>query len=510
MCGARRTSDAWIAGRPAAAPGFRLFVMCHDEVRCGMADSGSDLLDTVLASSALIVFTCDRSGAVAGWSRGAERAYGFTAAEIVGQPAGRLFHPATGEWAAVLSRTLSGERTAPYESERVGRDQRIFHVKSAAAPLRDASGLVTGAAILEQDITDRVEVQQALRATEARWRAIVDSAVDGIVVINQNGVIEAFNRAAETMFGYSEQEVRGRNVNLLMPSPFREEHDGYVARYLATGVAKIIGIGREVIALRRDGSTFPVHLSVGEVTVQGERKFTGILHDLTARVQMETELREKTALARLGEMAAVIAHEVRNPLAGIRGAIQVMGSRLTPGGRDAEVSKEIIQRIDGLNELINDLLLFARQPQPSFAPVDVASLVRSTASLLAEDPALKEVRVEVSGGAPPISGDAELLKIVFVNLLVNAAQAMPGRGVIHVTVVPADRGCEVSVRDEGPGIPVEARDKLFTPFFTTKSRGTGLGLITAKRIVETHHGSIAVDSAPGRGTTVTVRLGTGN
>jgi PAS domain S-box-containing protein len=257
-----------------------------------------------------------------------------------------------------------------------------------------------------------VELEEQLRASEARWRSIVESAVDGIVVIDSRGRIEAFNAAAERLFGYTEAEVLGRNVNLLMPAPYREEHDHYIARYLATGDRRIIGIGREVTGMRRDGSTFPVHLAVGEVSVNGERKFTGILHDLSERIRIEERLREQTALARVGEMAAVIAHEVKNPLAGVRGAIQVIGSRLPKDSRDAAVVKEIVTRIDALNELMKDLLLFARPPQPHPMPVDLASLIRTTADLLSADPALRGVAVQVHGEAPVVEVDAELLKIV--------------------------------------------------------------------------------------------------
>ena len=169
-----------------------------------------------------------------------------------------------------------------------------------------------------------------------------------------------------------------------MPSPYHEEHDVYLSRYLATGRAKIIGTGREVTGLRRDGTTFPVHLSVGEVILEGERKFTGILHDLTARVRIEEQLRERAALARVGEMAAVIAHEVKNPLAGVRGAIQVIGSRLPDDSRDASIVQDIVTRIDALDALMKDLLLFARPPQPRRAPVDVVPLVTMTADLVCQ------------------------------------------------------------------------------------------------------------------------------
>lgn len=353
---------------------------------------------------------------------------------------------------------------------------------------------------------ERERLEDRLRASEARWRSIVESAVDGIVVIDSGGCIEAFNRAAERLFGYTEAEIIGQNVNVLMPSPYHEEHDRYLAQYLRTGVHKIIGIGREVTGVRRDGTTFPLHLSVGEMSVNGERKFTGILHDLSVRIRMEEQLREQTALARLGEMAAVIAHEVKNPLAGVRGAIQVIGGRLPHESKDAAIVKEILARIDGLNELMKDLLLFARPPQPHPLPLDLATLVRTTADLLTGDPALNGVAVTVEGSAPPVMADAQLLMIVFQNLLVNAAQAMHGQGTIQITLECVAGMCRVSVRDAGPGISADVLEKIFTPFFTTKARGTGLGLPTAKRIVEAHGGSIAVKSPGGGGTTVELAL----
>jgi two-component system sensor kinase FixL len=344
------------------------------------------------------------------------------------------------------------------------------------------------------------------RASGERLRTIIDSAVDGIIVIDQSGHIESFNPAAERLFGYPRSEVIGRTVSMLMPSPYREEHDAYLSRYLTSGEARIIGIGREVTGRRRDGTTFPLHLSVGELTVEGEQKFTGILHDLTGRVRLEERLREAATLAKVGEMAAVIAHEVKNPLAGIRGAIQVIGSRLPADSRDAAVLNEIVKRIDALDGLMKDLLVFARPPQPQRASVDIVPLVTTTAELICQDPSLKDVQVDVEGSAPPVLADAEMLKIVFQNLLVNSAHAMQGRGTIDVTIAAIDGACEISFTDAGPGIPEEIRDKIFTAFFTTKSRGSGLGLATAKRFVEAHQGVIEVECPPTGGTKVRIRL----
>jgi two-component system sensor kinase FixL len=291
-----------------------------------------------------------------------------------------------------------------------------------------------------------------------------------------------------------------------MPSPYREAHDGYMANYLDTGVAKIIGIGRDVTALRKDGGTFPVRLSVGELTIRGEKKFTGILHDLSSRVQMEDQLREQAALVRLGEMAAVIAHEVRNPLAAVRGAVEVIGGRLPGGSREAAITADIVARIDTLNQLVNDLLLFARPPKPRPIAMDVSVLLAATAAFLGEDASYRDVRVEISGSVPAVTADAELLKIVFTNVFINSAQAMRGKGTIHVALTPAGSMARIVVSDEGPGIAPEIRAKLFTPFVTTKARGTGLGLSTVKRLIEAHHGDIHVECPPAGGTAVTIRL----
>jgi two-component system sensor kinase FixL len=350
--------------------------------------------------------------------------------------------------------------------------------------------------------------ERAAETNEARWRALINAAVDGVIVINVRGEIEVFNPAAEKMFGFSEADVLGKNVNILMPAPYHQEHDRYIEHYVRTGEQKIIGIGREVRARRRSGETFPVHLSVGEMQIGSDRHFIGILHDLTARVALEERLREQAALVRLGEMAAVIAHEVKNPLTAVRGAVQVIGGRLPPDSKEAPIAKEIVLRLDALNGLLQDLLQFARPPRPRLATVNVLLLVRLVADLLKRDPAFDGLEIEVTGSALHASADAELLKIVFQNLLINAAHAMEGRGTIRAAVEKRDGMCSIEIIDKGTGIPAEIRSRLFQPFQTTKARGTGLGLATAKRLVEAHSGTIEITCPPTGGTIVTVQLPT--
>jgi two-component system sensor kinase FixL len=340
----------------------------------------------------------------------------------------------------------------------------------------------------------------------ARWRAIIDAAVDGIIVIDSRGAIEAYNAAAERMFGYTEADVLGKNVKMLMPEPHRTHHDGYIDHHLQTGEKKIIGIGRAVNGMRNDGHVFPLHLSVGEFEIDGEKHFTGILHDLSRRTELEERLREATALARLGEMAAVIAHEVKNPLAAVRGAVQVIGSRLAPKSNDGAIINEIIARLDGLNDLIQDLLVFARPPAPKLMRTDLRRLVEAVAVLLKRDPAFRDLEILVDGELPHSLADANLVTISLQNLLINAGQAQQGRGTVRVNLRATPGFNHIEIVDEGPGIPAEIRADLFRPFKTTKARGTGLGMATAKRLIESQSGTIAVDSPATGGTVVTLTL----
>jgi two-component system sensor kinase FixL len=466
----------------------------------------ADLLAALIEASGDAIAAIDLDGTIVSWSAGAARLYGYTADEAVGRSIGMLNPDGPSASADELARLQAGHKGVQSRVVRRTADGRTVEVLHVLAPVRDASGTVTGAVSVDRDLRGGTEREDAAGEGEARWQAVINSAVDAIVTITDRGRIETFNPAAERLFGYSAPEVLGRNVSTLMPAPYRDEHDGYLARYLREGEARIIGIGREVTGQRRDGSTFPLHLSVGELAFGGERKFVGILHDLTERVRMEVQLREQSALARLGEMAAVLAHEIKNPLAGIRGAIQVIGGRLPRGSAESGITQEIVVRIDALSALMRDLLLFARPPQPRLALVEMAALVASTVDLLRQDPALVDVEVAIAGTAPPIQADAELLKIVILNLLINGAHAMQGRGTLSVVVSDGGHSCLIAVSDQGPGIPPDIREKIFTPFFTTKARGSGLGLPTARQLVDAHGGDIRITCPEAGGTIVTVEL----
>jgi two-component system sensor kinase FixL len=483
----------------------------HADARAeaALATARAERLAAVINTTVDAIIVIDAKGSIESFNPGAERLFGYPAADVIGRNVNMLMpEPFHGEHDGYLHGYLQTGRAAIIGTGRavVGkrRDGSTVPVHlSVGEMVIDGQRKFTG---MLHDLTARVQLEQQLRASEERWRAIIASAVDAIIVIDARGRIESFNPAATRLFGYDEVDVRGQNVNMLMPSPYRDEHDSYLSRYLATDDPKIIGIGRDVTGRRKDGSTFPLHLSVGETVAGGERKFTGILHDLTARVELEARLREQSGLAKLGEMAAMIAHEVKNPLAGIRGAVQVIGGRMSADNSDAGMMKEIVRRIDSLDAMMKDLLLFARPPKPNRVPTEIVALITATAALLKQDEGARDVQVEITGLAPPVPADGEMLKMVFHNLLINGAHAMHGRGRITVSVSSEQAACRIVVSDEGPGIPRDVQDKVFVPFVTTTRRGSGLGLPTAKRFVEAHDGRITIQSPPSGGTTVTVQL----
>jgi len=465
------------------------------------------ILAAILETSEDAIVAKDPSGRILAWNKSATTLYGYTADEAVGSPIAIIVPPdRRTELDDIMKQVAVGQRVGPLPTIRVSKSGQRIEVLLTVSPIRDDEGRIIGASAVARDLSVVRRLRRDLDVAESRWKAIVESAVDGIIVIDVSGHIESFNAAAERLFGYTSDEVRGHNVSMLMPDRFAGAHDGYLRRYLTSGERHIIGAGREVEGRRKDGTVFPMHLSVGEVSLEGERKFTGIIRDLTERAALETRLRDESALARLGELASVLAHEVRNPLAAVSGAVQML---MDHGNLDAdhqEIASEIIRRIDGLSGLVSDLLLYARPPQPKLTPVHLNSLAEVFVQFFRSDPSWQGITVLVEGHCSAVMADPELLKIILQNLLLNAAQAMNGRGRIVIRLSEQSDQANIDISDQGPGIALEVRETLFTPFVTTKVRGTGLGLPTVVRLARAHGGSAAVFSTSSNGTTIRLTL----
>ena len=294
--------------------------------------------------------------------------FGYAAKDIIGQPITTIIPPdRIDEEDAVLARLRQGESISHFETERRRRDGQIIPVSLSISPIRDEQGRIIGVAKIARDRSEAHRAEQELRRREALLGSILDTAPDALIVIDAQGVIRSFSTAAERLFGYRRHEVVGGNVSMLMPSPYREEHDGYLARYLATGERRIIGVGRVVIGERKDGSTFPMELAVGEVGETDTRLFTGFVRDLTKGQERERRLSELQAelihvsrLSELGQLASALAHEVNQPLTAMTNYLNGVRRLLAAGNQaaaqqameriaeQAERARQIIQRLRAL------------------------------------------------------------------------------------------------------------------------------------------------------------------
>src|SRR5260221_25373 len=299
---------------------------CEDTTeRYSAAALESAQLAAIVSSSDDAIVSKTLDGIVTSWNAGATNILGYQADEMIGQPTdGTLPPDRHQEEPQILVRLHRGERIRHYETIRLAKDGRRVDISLTVSPLFNQSGKVVGASKVARDITERKLAEQALRETAARLRALTETAVDGVILIDARGVVLMFNPACEKLFGYSADTVIGENVKMLMPQPYRHEHDRYITNYRDTRDPKIIGSGREVIGLRKGGSTFPMDLSVGEARQDGESIFLGIVRDITSRKPTEQELVHAPAglprFARatsLGELTAAIAHEVNQPLTGL-------------------------------------------------------------------------------------------------------------------------------------------------------------------------------------------------
>lgn len=373
------------------------------------------------------------------------------------------------------------------------------------------------------DIADLKSAQADVAAREAHLRSILDTVPEAMVVIDSKGVISSFSAAAERLFGYTESEVVGLNVKVLMPSPHREAHDQYLNNYLRTGERRIIGIGRVVTGLRKDGTTFPMELSVGEATSDGRRIFTGFIRDLTSRQRIENELRQAQKMEAVGQLTGGLAHDFNNLLTVITGNLEMIEARLQDE-KLMPLLQEAQAAADDGAKLTAQLLAFGRRQPLNPKLVDVGELVTNFSKLLTRTLGETiELSTVVKGSANLALIDVSQLQNTVLNLGLNARDAMPngGRLTIEVSTTVLDRDYAlmlpevrmghyvlVAVTDTGVGMTEEVKRHAFEPFYTTKGfgAGTGLGLSMVYGFVKQSGGHIQLYSEPDRGASVRLFL----
>ncbi|PHQ81861.1 MAG: hypothetical protein COB66_01185 [Coxiella sp. (in: Bacteria)] len=356
-------------------------------------------------------------------------------------------------------------------------------------------------------------------------KSLIETAADAIIIIDEHGIIESFNTSAESIFGYTSNDVVGKNVSCLMPDTIANEHDDFLNHYLNTGQGNIIGIGREVQARRKTGELFPAYISVGETKAGQHTKFTGILRDLTLTKERERETQEVSRqlqhmqkLESIGQLAGGIAHDFNNILAAIIGYAKLQSDALLAVGTDNQLVEKILDSANRAATLTQQLLNFSRKGETIFRPVDVNHCVNEAVALL-EQSIHKNVtiKLQLADTLPLINADDTQLIQMFLNLGINAADAMPEGGQLtlqtalfvietanlaHYPQLELGTYIHVTIRDTGAGMSTDVLNQIYEPFFTTKAfgKGTGLGLSVVYGIITEHHATITVDSTEGAGT----------
>jgi len=470
------------------------------------------------------VLLLDGDGTIRTANEGAAAILGHAAHDLVGQKLSVLYLPAEVA-AGAPDRLLRQAQLGRVEEFglRRRRDGSRFTADVIATPVRDGRGKLAGIGMILRDIS-------ALQASEARLQSLVDTVldtlVDGLIIIDRQGRMQLYNRACERLFGYTAAETLGRNVKMLMPPEIAVEHDAYLENYERTGIRKIIGISREVTGQRRDGSTFPMHLAVGETSHNGEPIYVGIIRDLTERNRTEEQLAQAQKMESIGLLTGGIAHDFNNMLASVLGysrlALQRFGDANPP--KFGDYLREVIGAGERARDLVAQMLAFSRGEDAEVAEVEIPPLVDELLKLLRPSVASSiGISVDLAPGLPPVKANRVQLQQVLLNLCINARDAMGEVG--HLAIAARRQHFDgadcasclaefegdfvvISVGDDGAGIAAAAQERIFEPFYTTKPghEGSGMGLAMVHGIVHRLGGHIGLLSAPGRGSTFSIAL----
>jgi two-component system sensor kinase FixL len=420
-------------------------------------------------------------------------------------------------WSALNSPVLDGNGEVEWIIHHIDDVTEIVRLKNKTAEIdaltREQQRILRELRAANDELAAS---QRELKGREAFLRCIVTTFPDAIVVIDDKGFIQSFNGNAERLFGFTGREVLAHNVSMLMPAPHRQDHDGYLARYLATGERRMIGMGRMVVGQRKDGSTFPMALSVGEVLLEGHRQFIGFVRDLTEHHEREqllhevqSELLHMSRLSTMGQMASALAHELNQPLAAITNYLQ--GSRRL---LEQNTDERLVQLRDALDkagdqalrtgQIIRRLRDFVARGETEWRIESIKRLIEEISALALVAAKEQSVRVifQLDPSVDLVLVDKVQVQQVLLNLLRNAIEAMETserRELVVSTKPVADNMIAVSVADTGPGIDPKIAPQLFQPFVTTKRQGMGIGLSISRTIIESHRGKISMEPNPGGG-----------
>ncbi|ATY34713.1 PAS domain-containing sensor histidine kinase [Sphingomonas psychrotolerans] len=512
-------SIIWVSGYVSRLRDRSIDSEARARFRADRSNELADELNLLIDGAAgYAMYTLDPEGRVSIWNDGAERLKGWSAEEVVGRHTSIFYPPAAvaaGKPEADLERARLTGRLEE-EDWRLRKDGSEFLAHILITPLQDGQGRLRGYGKVIRDVTDQRAGQHQASASANHLRSILSTVPDAMIVINKSGEILSFSAAAERLFGYEEAEVVGTNIRRMMPSPDRERHDGYLDRYLRTGERRIIGTGRTVIGLRRDGTTFPMELAVGEAVTEGERLFTGFIRDLTEKQRTEERIEELRSdlvhaarVSAMGTMASTLAHELNQPITAVVNYVRGVDNLLREGNPDdlamirealSDASKEALRA----GNIVRRLREFVARGEVEKGVEPLPELVEEASKLALTGAREKgiEVRFDLDPHASPVLVDKVQTQQVLINLMRNAIEAMSESPVRKLSVSTHKDGAgfvRVTVADTGPGVAPEIADNLFRAFNSTKTAGMGLGLSICRTIVESNGGRIWMEQREGGG-----------
>lgn len=478
-----------------------------------------DLILLINGVQGLALYMIDPEAKIVIWNEGAQQLFGWSEGEIIGREAS-FCYPGDAVAQGKLSSDIASafeQGRVEFDAWRVRKDGTEFLAHVSMAALRDQAGDLHGYAVVVRDITDQRANDAALRNSENHLRSILSTVPDAMIVIDEHGIILSFSTAAERLFGYEEGDVIGKNVSVLMPSPDRERHDGYIERYLRTGERRIIGIGRVVFAQRKDGSTFPMELSVGEATGEDQRLFTGFIRDITERERTQEQLEELQSelihvarVSAMGTMASTLAHELNQPITAVANYVEAVRDLLAaPDPEHMPMIREALTDAAGeamrAGQIVRRLRDFVARGEVEKTVEKLPLLINEAAAfgLMGASEKSIDARFDIDHDAAEVLVDKIQIQQVLVNLIRNAVEAMSASDerVLTVRTRPDQLGfVRVTIADTGPGVAPEVAAQLFTAFVSTKSEGMGLGLSICRTIVEANGGRIWMEPRPEGGT----------
>jgi two-component system sporulation sensor kinase A len=455
------------------------------------------------------IITTDAEGVLSSLNHPAQELIGYLPAEVIGRPLRLFLKGGEMEAERIRARLVDQDTVHLFDTEIVGKNGQIIPVHLSASQLKDARGFTVGFIAVCHDLSPIRNLQTAMEQKDKFLASILRNSADAILTMDSREQVTSWNKGAEAIFGYTEEEMLGQSLEVLIPENLKQERElERISR-----IARMEGYLRSFQTQRvtKDGRLIDVIFTRTAIKDnQGNIiGYSSVLKDVTEQKLIERHLAQMEKLSAIGELSAGLAHEIKNPLAGIKGAIEIIREGLSEENSHRGILGEVLSEVSRIDRIVINLLSYAKPKKPDFVKVELGSLIQNVISFLRNLADSKRISLSFAGPreVPLLDADENDLKQLFLNLILNSVEALPEGGAVTVKleVIPDSR-LKIEVSDNGPGIPTENLGQIFRPFFTTKAEGTGLGLATCNRIVTDYGGKIQVRSELGHGTAFLIDL----